>query len=132
MMKRSMLVVVLALFIGAIAIGSTDEARLAPTQTKRTWTKMDSKAYAHDQLNKFAHQQYKCLNALWMKESKWNPRAFNKVKVMGRNAGGIPQLLGLDPSSAPTKQIERGLDYIYFRYSTPCKAWSHWQKHRWY
>ena len=132
MMKRSMLVIVLALFIGAVAIGSTDEARREPTQTERPWTKVDSKSYARDQLNKFTHRQYKCLSALWGKESGWNPRAYNSTKVMGRNAGGIPQLLGLSPSSAPTVQIERGLDYIYHRYLTPCQAWHHWKKYRWY
>jgi len=84
---------------------------------------MDSKAYARDQLVKWTNRQWSCLAKLWGKESAWNPRAYNKQKVMGRNAGGIPQLLGLDPKTPPTRQIERGLAYIYHRYDTPCNAW---------
>jgi hypothetical protein len=42
---------------------------------------------------------------------------------MGKNAGGIPQLLGLDPKIPATKQIDRGIAYIFHRYDTPCNAW---------
>jgi hypothetical protein len=73
-------------------------------------------------------KQMKCLGLLWGKESAWNPNAFNSVKVMGKHAGGIPQLLGLDPDTPAPRQIERGLDYIYYRYGTPCDAWSHWKR----
>jgi hypothetical protein len=73
-----------------------------------------------------------CLSKLWGKESAWNPEAYNKIKVMGRNAGGIPQLLGLDPSTPPTQQIDRGLEYIYHRYETPCLAWAHFKKKGWH
>lgn len=97
-----------------------------------TWTKVDSKAYARDQLHKWEEKQWVCLSNLWSKESAWNPRAFNSTKVMGKNAGGIPQLLGLDPSTPATRQIERGLDYIYYRYITPCNAWAHFKRYGWH
>ena len=73
-----------------------------------------------------------CLKKLWGKESAWNPEAYNRIKVMGRNAGGIPQLLGLDPATPPTKQIDRGLEYIYHRYQTPCRAWQHFKQKGWH
>lgn len=88
-----------------------------------TWTKEDSKGYAFDRLSVWRDKQMACLSKLWGKESAWNPEAYNKTKVMGRNAGGIPQLLGLDPNTPATKQIDRGLEYIFHRYHTPCRAW---------
>lgn len=99
---------------------------------QREWTPADSKAYAYDKLGIWRDKQMSCLSKLWGKESAWNPKAYNKIRVQGRNAGGIPQLLGLDPNTAPVKQIERGLDYIYHRYDTPCNAWKHFKKHGWH
>ena len=105
------------------------------TQTNKeqtTWTKDDSKAYARDMLGKWRDEQWTCLSNLWGKESAWNSRAFNDTRVMGKNAGGIPQLLGLDPDTPPTYQIDRGLDYIYYRYTTPCIAWAHFKRYGWH
>lgn len=93
-----------------------------------TWSKADSKAYARDKLSEWQDEQWSCLNRLWGKESAWNPEAFNPVRVMGKHAGGIPQLLGLDPATPAPRQIERGLDYIYYRYGTPCEAWYNWKR----
>ena len=93
-----------------------------------TWSKADSKAYARDKLSEWQDEQWSCLNRLWGKESAWNPNAYNSVRVMGKHAGGIPQLLGLDPATPAPRQIERGLDYIYYRYTTPCEAWSHFKR----
>ena len=97
-----------------------------------TWTSYDSKSYAYDRLGLWRDKQMSCLAKLWGKESAWNPNAQNKIKVAGRNAGGIPQLLGLDPRTPPTKQIDRGLEYIYYRYHTPCRAWQHFKKKGWH
>lgn len=101
-------------------------------ETARTWSKVDSKAYARDMLTQWRDKQWSCLNSLWSKESAWKPQAYNTTKVMGKNAGGIPQLLGLDPDTPAALQIERGLDYIYYRYTTPCNAWSHFKRNGWY
>jgi len=101
-------------------------------ETARTWTKEDSKAYAKDKLTEWRDKQWSCLSSLWGKESAWNADAYNTIEVMGKIAGGIPQLLGLDPDTPATLQIERGLDYIYYRYGTPCNAWSHFKRQGWY
>ena len=98
----------------------------------RVWTTDDSKAYAKDSVNDWAHKQYVCLTKLWGKESAWKHDALNPEKVMGKNAGGIPQLLGLSPLTPPTIQIDRGLDYIYNRYETPCNAWAFHKRNGWY
>jgi hypothetical protein len=92
------------------------------------WTVEDSKAYAQDKLYEWQYKQWTCLNKLWTKESNWRPNAYNRIKVMGKNAGGIPQLLGLDPTTPAPIQIDRGLSYIYNRYGTPCKAWEFFTK----
>jgi len=120
--------VVLGLFIFDTP---TSEPQLKET-VQKVWTKEDSKAYARDRLVVWQEKEWSCLNKLWSKESAWNPRAFNTVKVMGKNAGGIPQLLGLDPKTPTTIQIERGLKYIYYRYGTPCKAWKFFERNKYY
>lgn len=104
----------------------TSEPQLKET-VQATWSKEDSKAYARDRLSVWQQREWSCLSKLWGRESAWNPKAYNTIKVMGKNAGGIPQLLGLDPKTPPTRQIERGLDYIYYRYGTPCNAWKFFQ-----
>ena len=117
----------------AIAVSAVSNIdRSTPTKVERTWTKEDSKAYAKDAVNAWAHKQFVCLASLWGKESAWKHDAYNPEKVMGKNAGGIPQLLGLSPLTPPTIQIDRGLAYIMYRYETPCKAWAFHKKNRWY
>jgi hypothetical protein len=74
------------------------------------------KLYAHFKL--VDAKQYRCLELLWNRESRWDPRADNPKS----SAYGIPQLLKLKEKD-PYKQIDRGLKYIEHRYSTPCKAW---------
>jgi hypothetical protein len=110
----------------------TGVTRVETLPTPREWTVNDSKMYARDSLLSWEHNQWLCLDKLWTKESNWRHEAYNKQKVMGKNAGGIPQILGLSPDTNPTEQIDRGLDYISHRYSTPCMAWKFWQKNGWY
>lgn len=100
--------------------------------TVREWKVADSKAYAQDVVLAWADNQYLCLDKLWTKESNWRPEAYNRIKVMGKNAGGIPQLLGMSTQTPAPKQIDRGFKYIMHRYGTPCTAWKFWQKKGWY
>jgi peptidoglycan DL-endopeptidase CwlO len=100
--------------------------------TERIWLVEDSKAYAQDVVLAWSQNQYRCLNKLWTQESNWRPNAYNKVKVMGKNAGGIPQILGLDPKTPAPLQIDRGFSYIMHRYGTPCMAWKFHLKNNWY
>jgi hypothetical protein len=64
-------------------------------------------------------KEFMCVNALWAKESNWNPKAKNKKST----AYGIPQLLKLKETD-PYLQIDKGLIYIKHRYGTMCEAWS--------
>lgn len=126
------LLLIVALFISMTAVGIQKNTKPKATPIVQAWTKADSKAYANDQLLEWQQNQYQCLVKLWTKESNWRPEAYNKQKVMGKNAGGIPQLLGLDPSTPATLQIDRGLSYIMYRYGTPCMAWKFFQRHNYY
>jgi peptidoglycan DL-endopeptidase CwlO len=95
-------------------------------------------AHAQKMLSVFGwnSNQWACLKNLWMKESNWRADARNKqaVKLGGKwvNAGGIPQILGLDPKTPVEDQIKRGMAYIDHRYGSPCQAWKFHQNANWY
>jgi hypothetical protein len=74
------------------------------------------KLYAH--MKVVSAKEYRCLELLWMRESRWDPRANNPKS----SAYGIPQLLKLKVID-PYRQIDLGLKYIAHRHLTPCKAW---------
>lgn len=76
--------------------------------------------------------EYKALVKLWTAESNWRPQAYNKISVDGKNAGGIPQILGLDPATPAPDQIDKGLTYIKERYGKPSVAWAFHRKNNWY
>lgn len=124
--------IIVGLVLGAGIVVLSNNTADAPVKTVHVWTKEDSKAYANDAVIEWAHKQYVCLSSLWGKESAWKHTAVNHEKVMGKNAGGIPQLLGMSPATPPTEQIDRGLAYIQYRYTTPCKAWAFHKKNGWY
>jgi len=126
------LIIGLLLMLGIRFATPTSQPNPTGEVVEEGWTVMDSKAYAQDKLYEWEYKQWSCLNKLWTKESNWRPNAYNKVKVMGKNAGGIPQLLGLDPRTPAPKQIDRGLSYIYNRYHTPCEAWKFFTKKGYY
>jgi hypothetical protein len=123
----ALFVVVLSIYIFNSRVSPTDEV-----PKEREWVVEDSKAYAHDVVLAWASNQYECLDKLWTQESNWRAEAYNKVKVMGKNAGGIPQILGLDPKTPAPLQVDRGFAYILHRYGTPCMAWKFHQRKGWY
>jgi hypothetical protein len=113
-------------------IGRSNEPAVDEMPQSREWVVQDSKAYAQDVVLAWANNQYECLDKLWTQESNWRAEAYNKVKVMGKNAGGIPQILGLDPRTPAPLQIDRGFAYIMHRYGTPCMAWKFHERKGWY
>ena len=113
-------------------IGRSNEPAIDEMPQSREWVVQDSKAYAQDVVLAWANNQYECLDKLWTRESNWRSEAYNKIKVMGKNAGGIPQILGLDPETPAPLQIDRGFAYIMHRYGTPCMAWKFHEQKGWY
>ena len=123
---------VLLVIVVAVTVFTRSASRPDKPEVVREWNVADSKAYAHDVVQAWADNQYQCLDKLWKQESNWRHNAYNKVKVMGKNAGGIPQILGLDPKTPAPLQIDRGFAYIMHRYGTPCMAWKFHQRKGWY
>jgi hypothetical protein len=87
---------------------------------------VDYKTYSLYLLD-FNIKEYKCLTALYGKESAWNPSARNNSHY------GIPQgkstYLG---TLNGYEQVQWGLDYIGNRYGEPCVAWQHWKDKGWH
>lgn len=83
-----------------------------------------------------AADQFGCLDALFQRESGWNPTAKNKSS----SAYGIPQALpgskmasaGADWQTNPLTQVRWGVSYVNARYGSPCGAWAHSESHGWY
>jgi hypothetical protein len=84
----------------------------------------------------YSDTEYRCLHALWTRESGWNHFAQNPSS----GAYGIPQALpaakmasaGADWATNPETQIRWGLGYIDARYGSPCAAWEHSEQKNWY
>jgi hypothetical protein len=108
--RKRCLVLLAALFV----FGNTTNARAINTVTDTN----NYKLYAHMKL--LDAKEYRCLELLWHRESRWDPRADNPKS----SAFGIPQMLRLKVLD-PYLQIDLGLKYIAHRYKTPCKAWAH-------
>jgi hypothetical protein len=130
-MYKKLVVLLVVVVAFTLFTRSVDRTEAKPLQV-REWVIEDSKAYAQDVILAWSSNQYKCLDKLWTRESNWRAEAYNKVKVMGKNAGGIPQILGLDPKTPAPLQIDRGFAYIMHRYGTPCMAWKFHQQKGWY
>jgi Transglycosylase SLT domain len=104
-----------------------------PKPVAATPSVADAKAYARSRIGS---TQFTCLDALWTRESNWNPYARNSSS----GAYGIPQALpgdkmatfGADWQTNPVTQVKWGLSYIAGRYGTACNAWSHSQTYGWY
>jgi hypothetical protein len=113
----------------AAAVATQLQANCIETSS---WTPRVAKAYAKGLMQwNYPHwnkSEYTALVKLWTKESNWRQEADNKKST----AGGIPQILGLDPKSPAPYQIERGLAYIQHRYERPSVAWAHWRANGWY
>jgi len=113
------------------------EVIIKPILTERT--PEASKEFAKKSLGAYGWDtpaQWECLLSLWTKESNWRPNAYNKTPVYQNgeklHAGGIPQILGLDPDLSVEEQVTRGLIYVEHRYSNPCSAWRFWERNFYY
>lgn len=97
-----------------------------------------AKSIARSMLGRFGwgQDQWPDLEALWQRESGWNPRARNPSS----GAYGIPQALpaskmasaGADWRTNPATQILWGLGYIKGRYGSPRRANAFQRSHNWY
>lgn len=81
-------------------------------------------------------RRYDCLDAIVMRESRWEVDAENPSS----GAYGIPQALppekmasaGEDWRTNAQVQIDWMLQYLNGRYGGPCRGWAFWQVNGWY
>ena len=111
----------LVLLAGLFVFSNTTYASAVSTHRD----KENYKLYAHIKL--LNAKQYRCLEVLWNRESRWDPRADNPKS----SAYGIPQLLKMKELD-PFKQIDLGLKYISHKHSTPCRALHFHNQRGWY
>lgn len=107
-------------------------------QSRAIKTPAASRSHARQVIGLYGwgEKQWTCLDELWTHESNWRANAQSKTPVyqvkdgkrIAMYAGGIPQILNLDPTLPAVEQIKRGLVYIHSRYGSPCEAWSFWKK----
>lgn len=99
----------------------------------KTASKEEYYEYARQQ-GGYDEEQMTCLINLWNRESGWNPNSRNKSS----GACGIPQAY---PCSKIKKQqgsndwqaqIRWGINYVNYKYKSPCKAWKHFKNKGWY
>jgi hypothetical protein len=102
-------------------------------------TPESAQIYAHAKMDEYGwgtSVQWACLIDLWNGESRWEPNSYNReaVYLNGKalHAGGIPQILGLDPDTTVEYQIQQGFNYVKSRYGNPCSAINFWHRHFWY
>ena len=85
--------------------------------------------------NRIGAKGYDCINAIWTRESNWNPRAGSPT-----GAYGIPQAFpgskmatfGSNWRTSPLTQVKWGLWYVTNKYGSACDAWEFWQANGWY
>jgi hypothetical protein len=70
--------------------------------------------------------QWPCLRTLVQRESSWRPTAVNGSHY------GLFQMRGMKHGTGWKHQIVRGLDYIDYRYGSPCAALAHSNAKGWY
>jgi hypothetical protein len=87
---------------------------------------MHYKQYAFIQLN-HSFTEFYCLDELYHKESRWNPKAKNGSHY------GIPQGRSKYLSKVNGyKQVEWGIKYNINRYGSMCKALDHFKRKGWH
>jgi hypothetical protein len=111
-------------------------AKPTPKPTPRPYrdTVTNARAYAKSRLGT---TQYNCINYIFTRESRWNPRAGNPS-----GAYGIPQAkpgskmaaFGSNWRYSPLTQVKWGIWYVNSRYGSACAAKAHMldPNHPWY
>ena len=110
---------VIPLFI-ALNIGLLKDDSLALTDRTNHY-----RQWAFIQLNNL--DEFHCLDELYYKESRWNPKAVNGSHY------GIPQGRSQWLKTVNGyKQVEWGIKYNYNRYGSMCKALHHFKTKGWH
>lgn len=79
-------------------------------------------------------REWFCLTEIIRRESNFRPTAYNRTPVGPKklHAGGMFQILGLDPHTPVVRQADLGIRYIIGRYGSPCHALAFHSAKGWY
>lgn len=123
-----------AIFSSEMALVSSISLQVEMARTI-SGAKMVAKVILFDEYG-MSEGEFACLNKLWTRESHWNYKARNPRSGAHGIAQALPAekmaVIADDWRSNPVTQIRWGLRYITMRYDTPCKAWSKFQRSRYY
>lgn len=111
----------------------------APISTRELPTEIASdpiKSYAYEQV-KYAWgiDQWDSFNNIIEHESDWNPKSQNPTSTaygLGQFLNSTWKWMEYTKTDDPKIQIHAIIKYIETVYGTPDKAWSVWQKQKWY
>ena len=139
-LTKILLVAAFAVGFGYAAPASANAPLLKIGFVQRTPEAAQAYAQKYIKTHSWGNTQWQCLKSLWKAESNWRPDAFNKTPVyqvrdgkrVKLHAGGIPQILNLNPKTPVKTQVKKGLEYIEERYGNPCAAWKHHLRRNWY
>lgn len=117
----------------AAAPTSTASPTLTMSPTPGPDTVEAARAYARAALGE---TQYDCIDAIFTRESNWNPLATNPRT----GAYGIPQAFpaekmarfGSNWRTSPLTQVKWGIWYVNARYGSACEAYEFMLEHGWY
>ena len=97
----------------------------------RTWSPPASRSYVRFYVRGLGwnDEEWKCLDELVNRESRWDMRADNPKS----SAFGLFQVLKTEEDSTLQDQVKAGLKYIDHRYEgSSCEALSHHNRRNWY
>jgi hypothetical protein len=119
-------------FIAIAALSAAFLFTASPVSAERRFSHSVQAARAYA-LHAIGAAQFRCLDALFERESHWNPKAHNRQS----GAHGIPQAvpgskMGKGWESDPMVQVRWGLRYVKVRYHGACNALDHAYRTGWY
>lgn len=130
MFLRSLVAALLLAGCAAPAAQAPTIAEAAKPAVKHTPERFDPRAYVKRTARAagYDRQQWRCLDEIIHRESRWNPKADNPDST----AFGLFQMLRLDPATDLAKMTRLGLKYIHHRYGDACEALAFHNKNGWY
>ena len=132
--KRILLMAAVAVGFAIVKPTHAAQAPIVSVKEKQKFliAQMAPKEYAHHLIKqewRNADGEFKCLRALWGKESAWNHKAKSPTHDYGipqRNMKHNNPKQIRDFLKDPQSQIRWGLGYIKHRYDSPCGALKAW------
>ena len=108
----------------------TSPKRDTIVSTKPWYVRAQARIWFHQNIDGY-HAEWKCIDNIIHKESRWIPNLYN---TQGSGAYGLGQVKNSAPytKNKPLKQFKVAIKYAIHKYGTLCNAWHAWQRQGWY